>query len=64
LIAMADPFSRSLDALGTFPERTKIEAIVMLAMDAAGDPGAVAYIAGVVLDKLLSAPAPRKLPLL
>jgi hypothetical protein len=63
-MAASDPFSRSLDGLGTFPDRTKIEAIVMLAMDAAGDPAGVAYIAGVVLDKLLAAPAPRKLPLL
>jgi hypothetical protein len=59
-----DPFSRGLDDLGTFPDRAKIEGLVMVAEDAAGDTAALAALADAALTKLALAAPAAKLPLL
>ena len=44
------------------PDRATIEALCMIAEDAAGSPELVAYIARVILERLTAAAPPWKLP--
>lgn len=59
-----DAFSRGLGDLGAFPDRAKIEALCMVAEDAAGDADAVAFLATTALDALEHANPERILSLL
>ena len=61
---MADAFGTGLDNLGPFPDRVKIESLIMVAEDAAGDVDAVAALAETALNKLAMADPARKLSLL
>lgn len=58
-----DAFSRGVMDLGTFPDKSKIESLSMLASDVLGDEGKVAEFSRILVDSIYSAPSPRKLPL-
>lgn len=57
-------FAAGLDEVGAFPDRVKIEALVMMAEDAAGDAHAIGALAATALDRLTAAAPDRKLSLL
>ena len=57
-----DSFAQGVASLVT-PDRATIEALCMLAEDAAGSHESIEYIARVILSRLAIAPAPWKLPI-
>lgn len=59
-----DAFADGLSDLGAHPDRAKIEALTMLAEDAAGDADVVRAYAETALGALVSAPPAHKLTLL
>ena len=60
---MAAAFARGVAELGTFPDKSKIDVLAMLASDALGDAEAVSTLARILMDSIYAAPPPRKLPL-
>lgn len=61
---METPFVAGIDDLGTFPDRAKIDALGMIARDALGNQNQVRKLCNILLNKLQTADAPRKLPIL
>ena len=57
-------FAAGLSELGTFPDKSKIDALCMIAEDARGSPTAVANVCSELLSKLGSVDPSRKLALL
>lgn len=56
-------FSSGLDGIGAFPDRIKIEALQMLAEDAAGNPAALAVLTDLAITKFTLASPDRKVSL-
>jgi hypothetical protein len=61
---MADPLAAGIDDLGTVADRVKLDALRMVAEDAAGNPAAVRRVAGTLIGKLAALPPPRKIPVM
>ena len=58
-----DAFVRGVSELGTYPDKSKIDVLAMLASDALGVSDTVRAFARILIDGIYSAPGPKKLPL-